>query len=126
MTPLAVWLLVSVFSAASPHPASRTQQPVEAAQPAVRLHHIHYLVGDPSAAIDVNVANSPPNQPTALTLSKDAQGNTVLNWTAPAVGDPDAGDAIDSYRIYRDGIEITNRTLLRPSVLIVSNSSAPR
>jgi prepilin-type N-terminal cleavage/methylation domain-containing protein len=65
--------------------------------------------GAPSARIDVNGQNSPPNQPVALTLSKDAQGNNVLRWNPPAVADPDTGDFIESYRVYRDGTEITDR-----------------
>jgi hypothetical protein len=33
----------------------------------------------------------------------------VLTWTAPPVPDPDQGDYIASYRIYRDGTLIANR-----------------
>lgn len=65
--------------------------------------------GEASPRADVNGHNRPPNAPSALTLSKDAQGHTVLHWTAPAAPDPDAGDHIASYRIYRDGTDVTHR-----------------
>ena len=64
--------------------------------------------GAPSTRVDVNAPNSPPNPPINLALSKDAAGNNVLQWTPPAVPDPD-GDPIDSYIIYRDGTAIGNR-----------------
>jgi Prokaryotic N-terminal methylation motif len=67
--------------------------------------------GTASARVDVNGQNRPPHAPTALTLSKDAQGQTVLNWQAPSVADTDAGDYISSYRIYRDGTDIAHRLL---------------
>lgn len=65
--------------------------------------------GTPSARIDVNLANRPPNAPVALTLSKDAQGQTILRWQAAQFPDPDTGDSIASYRIYRDGTAIGDR-----------------
>ena len=60
---------------------------------------------DPSPRVDVNVANQPPNPPASVALSKDAQGNTVLTWEPAAVLDPDAGDYVASYRVYRDGVD---------------------
>jgi fibronectin type 3 domain-containing protein len=65
--------------------------------------------GAPSTRIDVNAQNKAPFPPDALTLSTDAQGNTVLRWQRPAIADPDSGDYIASYRIYRDGTAIANR-----------------
>jgi hypothetical protein len=47
----------------------------------------------------VPATNTPPVPPT-VTASKSGQ-NTVLQWTAST--DPDAGDSILYYRIYRDG-----------------------
>jgi prepilin-type N-terminal cleavage/methylation domain-containing protein len=64
--------------------------------------------GPPSNRVDVNAPNSAPNPPEALTLSKDAEGNSVLQWTPAAVADPD-GDPIDWYRVYRDGTAISDR-----------------
>ena len=58
--------------------------------------------------MDVNAPNSPPNPPINLILSKDADGNSVLQWSAPSVPDPD-GDPIESYIIYRDGTAIADR-----------------
>jgi len=63
--------------------------------------------GPPSERVDVN-ANKAPDPPLDLILSKDALGNSVLNWTAPPTGDPD-GDPIDGYVIYRDGTSIADR-----------------
>lgn len=68
--------------------------------------------GTASTRVDVNGQNKAPHAPTALTLSKDAQGNTVLNWAAPAVGDTDSGDYIAGYRVYRDGTDISKRLLM--------------
>jgi hypothetical protein len=49
---------------------------------------------------NVNNGNKPPNTPTAFALTATAQG-PKLTWTLPATLDPDAGDTIDSFRIYR-------------------------
>jgi prepilin-type N-terminal cleavage/methylation domain-containing protein len=64
--------------------------------------------GAPSTRVDVNAPNSPPNPPVNLILSKDVDGNNVLQWSASALPDPD-GDPIDSYVIYRDGTAIKDR-----------------
>ena len=64
--------------------------------------------GDPSDRVNVNERNDPPNPPVDLILSKNADGASVLQWTVPAVPDPD-GDPIDSYVIYRDGTAIADR-----------------
>jgi type II secretory pathway pseudopilin PulG len=64
--------------------------------------------GDPSDRVNVNEPNTAPNPPVDLILSKDAEGNTVLQWTVPSVPDPD-GDPIQSYVIYRDGTSIADR-----------------
>jgi prepilin-type N-terminal cleavage/methylation domain-containing protein len=64
--------------------------------------------GAQSNRVDVNAPNSPPNPPMDLILTKDADGNSVLQWTPAAVLDPD-GDPIQSYIVYRDGLAIENR-----------------
>jgi prepilin-type N-terminal cleavage/methylation domain-containing protein len=56
----------------------------------------------------VPLLNTRPNPPTNLVASSSA-GNTVLTWSAPAIGDPDAGDSIDHYTIYRDGASYADR-----------------
>jgi Tfp pilus assembly protein PilV len=49
---------------------------------------------------DANLCNHQPNKPTGLTAT--ASGSTVqLSWTAPSPGDPDTGDSIQDWRIYR-------------------------
>jgi prepilin-type N-terminal cleavage/methylation domain-containing protein len=65
--------------------------------------------GTASPRVDVNNTNQPPHAPQALTLAHDGQGNTVLNWQPPAAPDTDAGDFIETYRIYRDGTAVANR-----------------
>lgn len=47
---------------------------------------------------------SPPNPPTGLSATTLADGTTQLSWSAPT-----AGSAVSFYRIYRDGIDYTNR-----------------
>lgn len=49
---------------------------------------------------NVNMGNRAPNAPTAFALTATAQG-PKLTWTLPATLDPDAGDTIESFRIYR-------------------------
>lgn len=55
---------------------------------------------NPSANKPVGV----PNAPTGLTGTANADGSRTLNWTAPSGGNP-----VGFYRIYRDGVEYTNR-----------------
>jgi Tfp pilus assembly protein PilV len=64
--------------------------------------------GDVSATHLVTLTNTAPAPPGTLTAIGDGNGNTVLNW-APSPGDPDAGDGIDFYRVYRDGTSYTDR-----------------
>ena len=40
--------------------------------------------------------------------SKLSNGNAILSWVASA-GDPDIGDSVDYYRIYRDGTTYADR-----------------
>lgn len=49
---------------------------------------------------DANLCNHPPNAPTNLTATASG-GNIQLSWTAPSPGDPDTGDSIQDWRIYR-------------------------
>jgi prepilin-type N-terminal cleavage/methylation domain-containing protein len=64
--------------------------------------------GDPSSSITVTSLNNRPNPPTNLTATS-AGSNTVLSWNAPAIQDPDLGDHIAFYRIYRDGATYADR-----------------
>jgi hypothetical protein len=49
---------------------------------------------------DANLCNHPPNAPTLNTPTASG-GNIVLSWTAPSPGDPDSGDSVQDWRIYR-------------------------
>lgn len=64
--------------------------------------------GAASGDILVASTNTPPPAPPTLAASLSS-GNTVLAWTAPPGGDPDPGDAIAFYRIYRDGSTYADR-----------------
>ena len=64
--------------------------------------------GDHSATVTVTQGDHPPNPPTSLTAQTN-NGNTVLSWVAPTVPDPDPGDSIAFYRIYRDGQTYADR-----------------
>ena len=46
---------------------------------------------------------------TGLALSKLPNGDTRLTWQRPSPEDPDAGDSISFFRIYRDGVTMANR-----------------
>jgi len=56
----------------------------------------------------VTQADNPPFPPTDL-LASTNNGTTILRWTAPSPEDPDPGDSIAFYRIYRDGTVVANR-----------------
>jgi hypothetical protein len=76
----------------------------------------YYIVGydtDPSTGLprpstfssplsDANLCNHPPNPPVPNSLTATSSGGNIqLSWTAPSPGDPDAGDSIQDWRIYR-------------------------
>ena len=61
-----------------------------------------------SDVLTVRSTNNPPYTPTAFTATHNADNTTTLTWTKPSPADPD-GDAIDFYRIYRDGTGIADR-----------------
>lgn len=63
--------------------------------------------GGVSAAVAVMAVNTPPGAPGALVASSSGD-NTVLSWS-PSAGDPDTGDAVAYYRIYRDGTAYADR-----------------
>lgn len=65
--------------------------------------------GPDSGVLRVTRANTPPNAPTGLTLVRAADGTTTLTWQAPDPGDPDVGDSVRFYRVYRDGQSISDR-----------------
>ncbi|MGH2944868.1 MAG: hypothetical protein ACRDPC_01105 [Solirubrobacteraceae bacterium] len=65
--------------------------------------------GDDSDRLVVVADNSQPFPPTNLDGTRDADGTVTLTWDRPSPEDPDAGDSIEFYRIYRDGILLANR-----------------
>jgi hypothetical protein len=60
------------------------------------------------ATLHVLSLNTPPYAPQNLTASTSG-GVTTLTWTRPSPQDPDTGDSISFYRIYRDGTDVGSR-----------------
>jgi hypothetical protein len=50
-----------------------------------------------------------PNPPTTQTATRAADSTVTLRWNRPTPEDPDAGDGIQFYRIYRDGKALADR-----------------
>lgn len=65
--------------------------------------------GDVSDTLDVTKDNQAPFPPTSLSGEAAADGTVTLRWSRPAPADPDTGDTIAFYRIYRDGQAIGDR-----------------
>ena len=63
--------------------------------------------GDASTAASVTATNTAPAAPSGLVASTSGS-STILSWTA-SPGDPDDGDAVAYYRIYRDGTSYAAR-----------------
>jgi Tfp pilus assembly protein PilE len=61
-----------------------------------------------AATLDVFNTDTPPYPPLSLAASNSG-GVTTLTWTRPSPSDPDAGDSISFYRIYRDGTDVSSR-----------------
>jgi fibronectin type 3 domain-containing protein len=64
--------------------------------------------GAPGDEVTVTQTDNPPFAPTNL-LASTSNGTTILRWTAASPADPDPGDSIAFYRIYRDGSAYANR-----------------
>jgi Tfp pilus assembly protein PilV len=74
--------------------------------------------GDKSAVYTVPASDTPPTQVVgpcagATICSAKSNANTVLSWIASS--DPDPGDSIQYYRIYRDGTDYVNNLYDRTS-----------
>jgi len=63
--------------------------------------------GLPSVAANVNLLNTRPGPPGVVTANANGDGSTTLTWTA--AHDPDLGDSVAFYRVYRDGSAFENR-----------------
>jgi Tfp pilus assembly protein PilV len=64
--------------------------------------------GAHSSNATVTLTNHAPNAPTSL-AGANTGTSTTLTWVAPSPQDPDAGDSIAFYRIYRDGVTYADR-----------------
>ncbi len=62
--------------------------------------------GDPSASASVAALNTRPTAPTNLQVAT-VDGAPVLTWSAAS--DPDLGDSVAYYRVYRDGTDVAAR-----------------
>jgi Tfp pilus assembly protein PilV len=60
-------------------------------------------LGDKSAIASVPLSDQAPYAPTVVAAKSGS--NTVLSWLEPNPSDPDAGDSVQYYRIYRDGTD---------------------
>ena len=60
------------------------------------------------ATLHVLALNTAPYAPVGVTASTSG-GVTTLTWTKPSPEDPDSGDSINFYRIYRDGTDVGSR-----------------
>jgi prepilin-type N-terminal cleavage/methylation domain-containing protein len=65
--------------------------------------------GPQSDPLQVIQGNTPPHQPLHLQVVPLEDGTTELSWSRPVPDDDDPGDAIDFYRVYRDGITYDDR-----------------
>jgi hypothetical protein len=61
--------------------------------------------GDASLPITIDLTDQTPTTPTGLTATRSGS-NVTLNWNASS--DPDAGDSVAKYRIYRDGTTLAD------------------
>jgi prepilin-type N-terminal cleavage/methylation domain-containing protein len=61
-----------------------------------------------SDPLTVALGNTPPQPPASLNATSNADGSVTLTWPA-SPGDPDPGDSIMFYRIYRDGHTFADR-----------------
>jgi prepilin-type N-terminal cleavage/methylation domain-containing protein len=57
----------------------------------------------PSDPLVVKLDNNPPFAPASATATLQGDGSVSLSWPRPSPEDPDTGDGIAFYRIYRDG-----------------------
>lgn len=62
-----------------------------------------------SAPLVVDLGNNPPLPPVAPVAQLQADGSIQLSWMRPTPEDPDLGDSIAFFRIYRDGAGYDSR-----------------
>ena len=62
-----------------------------------------------STAVRLDLSNHVPTAPVgAIAGSRASTTNATITW-GPSAGDPDAGDSVTAYRIYRDGTTLNDR-----------------
>jgi prepilin-type N-terminal cleavage/methylation domain-containing protein len=76
--------------------------------------------GQPSQVVTVDLTNRAPYTPQNL----KASAGPTLTWSAPSPADPDAGDSIAGYRIYRDGAALVDRYAFVPAGTTTFTDSA--
>jgi len=59
--------------------------------------------GAESPRLNAYAPNTPPTAPTGLSGVVEAGGSTRIDWTGAGT-DPNAGDSVAFYRVYRDGV----------------------
>jgi prepilin-type N-terminal cleavage/methylation domain-containing protein len=57
----------------------------------------------------IDMGNNPPAPPVAPQAVLQADGSVQLTWTRPSPEDPDGGDSIAFFRVYRDGTGVDAR-----------------
>jgi hypothetical protein len=62
----------------------------------------------PATQLTVTTGNLPPFPPVLMSATT-SNGTVTLKWKRPAPDDPDPGDDVEFYRIYRDGMLLANR-----------------
>jgi prepilin-type N-terminal cleavage/methylation domain-containing protein len=79
-----------------------------------------------SAHVTVDLTNRPPTPPLgAVTGTRVSTSTASITWLASA-GDPDTGDSVSAYRIYRDGTTLADRYATVPAgTYTYSDTSAP-
>jgi hypothetical protein len=64
--------------------------------------------GDETAHLSISMDNHVPDRPINLTAVRTGT-QVTLTWLPPPNGDPDLGDTVTRYRVFRDGTAIGNR-----------------
>ena len=58
--------------------------------------------------LTVATGNTPPFAPTVISATTTG-GVVTIKWKRPSPEDPDPGDGVEFYRVYRDGVLLANR-----------------
>jgi prepilin-type N-terminal cleavage/methylation domain-containing protein len=74
----------------------------------------NHVDGQPRTSVQsdplvVDMGNNPPAAPVSPQAQLQADGSVQLSWTRPSPEDPDVGDSIAFFRVYRDGSGFDSR-----------------